>query len=46
MGFLHATLARPENKRAYVLIAVGYPAPCCTVPDIQRKELAEILVRR
>lgn len=46
MGFLSEILERPENERAYVLIAVGFPAPGCTVPDIRRKELDEILVRR
>ena len=46
MGFLLEILEWPENERAFVLIAVGYPARGCTVPDIRRKELAEILVRR
>ena len=46
MGFLREILGRPENERPYVLIPVGYPAPGCTVPDLERKPLAEILVRR
>jgi hypothetical protein len=29
-----------------VLIPVGYPADGCTVPDLERKPLDEILVRR
>jgi iodotyrosine deiodinase len=45
MGFLRQILARPENERPYVLIPVGYPAPGCLVPDLQRKTLGEILVR-
>jgi iodotyrosine deiodinase len=45
MGFLREILDRPENERPYVLIPVGYPAAACTVPDLRRKALAEILVR-
>ncbi len=46
MGFLREILERPENERPYVLIPVGYPAADCEVPDLERKPLAEILVRR
>ena len=46
MGFLREALGRPENERPYVLIPVGYPADGCAVPDLGRKALAEILVRR
>ena len=46
MGFLREILDRPANERPYVLIPVGYPAPGCLVPDLVRKPLAEILVRR
>jgi nitroreductase len=46
MGFLRQILERPENERPYVLIPVGYPADGCTVPDLERKPLDEILVRR
>jgi nitroreductase len=46
MGFLSSVLDRPPNERAYVVVPVGYPAPDATVPDIARKSLAEILVRR
>ena len=46
MGFLREILGRPENERPYVLIPVGYPAPGCTVPDLARKPLDEILVLR
>lgn len=44
MGFLAEILKRPEHERAFLLIPVGFPAPGCTVPDIQRKELDEILI--
>jgi iodotyrosine deiodinase len=46
MGFLHEILGRPENERALSVIPVGYPADGATVPDITRKPLDEILVRR
>jgi nitroreductase len=42
MGFLSTLLARPSNERAYVLLVVGYPAEDARVPDISKKELAEI----
>ncbi len=42
MGFLRELLGRPENERPYVLIPVGYPAEGATVPDLERKPLAEI----
>lgn len=46
MGFLEQVLERPPHERAFVLIPVGYPANDCLVPDLERKALAEILVRR
>jgi len=46
MGFVREILERPENERPYVLVPVGYPAAGCTVPDLERKALEEILVRR
>lgn len=45
MGFLREVLGRPRHERPFVLIPVGYPAPDCTVPDLSRKRLNEILVR-
>ena len=43
MGFLNEILGRPKDlERAYMLLVVGHPAPQATVPDIQRKSLAEI----
>lgn len=44
MGFLASLLGRPEHERPYLLIPVGFPAPDCTVPDIHRKPLDEVLV--
>ena len=45
MKFLGELLGRPENERAYVLLPVGYPAPDCRVPAIERKPLREVLLR-
>ena len=43
MGFLQRILGRPDNERAYMLIAVGYPERGCQVPDLARKSLGDIL---
>jgi iodotyrosine deiodinase len=45
MGFLARLLGRPRNERAFCLIPVGYPAEHSTVPKLEKKGLAEILVR-
>ncbi|MEM8713753.1 MAG: nitroreductase family protein [Planctomycetota bacterium] len=45
MGFLGKALGRPANEKAFLLIPVGYPAEGCEVPDLQRKELEEIIAR-
>ena len=44
MGFLAEILDRPRNERPYVVIPVGYPAKGATVPAINRKSVAEILI--
>ncbi|MGQ0628486.1 MAG: nitroreductase family protein [Phycisphaerales bacterium] len=44
MGFLTSILGRPENERPFLLIPLGYAAHGCTVPDIQRKPVDEIMV--
>jgi iodotyrosine deiodinase len=46
MGFLIEILERPANERPFILIPVGYPAEGSPVPDIVRKPVDEILVRR
>jgi len=43
MGFLREILCRPASERPYVLLALGYPAEGCRVPDLKRKALDEIL---
>jgi nitroreductase len=45
MGFIRTLLDRPANERPFCVIPVGYPAEDCTVPDLNRKPLDEILVR-
>ena len=46
MTFLRRILERPPNERPFVLIPVGYPADGCTVPNLARKPLVDILVTR
>lgn len=43
MGYLNEVLDRPENERAYLVVPVGYPAEDCTVPDISKQPLDEIV---
>jgi iodotyrosine deiodinase len=44
MKFLSEILQRPENERAMMIVAVGYPAEDATVPDISKKPLSDIMV--
>lgn len=46
MAFLQEILQRPENERPYLLIPVGFPASGCRVPDLTRKSLEQICVRK
>lgn len=46
MGFLTTLLGRPVHERPYVLIPVGYPASDASVPQITKKALDEVLIRR
>ena len=46
MGFLRDILGRPKNEKAFLLIPVGYPAEDCTVPDLTKKGLEEVLIVR
>ncbi|MGX7827429.1 nitroreductase family protein [Actinokineospora sp. 24-640] len=45
MKFLAEVLNRPRNEKAFAVIPVGYPAEDATVPDLTRKDLAQVLVR-
>ena len=44
MKFLTRVLERPDHERPFLLIPVGYPTEGCTVPDLQRKPLEQIMV--
>jgi iodotyrosine deiodinase len=44
MNFLTNLLQRPENEKPFLLIPVGKVASECWVPDIQRKEIQDIIV--
>ena len=44
MKFLARVLGRPDRERPFLLLPVGYPADDCSVPDITRKPLDEIMV--
>jgi len=46
MGFLTEILERPATERPYILFPVGYPAPGCEVPALERKPLGEALIVR
>ncbi|CAN5855462.1 nitroreductase family protein [soil metagenome] len=46
MGFLRELLGRPANERPYVVIPVGYPASNAVVPDLKRKSIDDVIVRR
>ncbi len=46
MRFLGEILERPTTERPFLLLPVGYPVDGCRVPDIGRKPLDEVLVRR
>lgn len=44
MQFITSILRRPAYERPFLLMPVGYPADGCTVPDIARKPLSDVLV--
>ncbi len=46
MEFLRKLLDRPANERAFCILPVGYPADDCRVPDITKKPLSEVLIRK
>ncbi|CAG0884536.1 unnamed protein product [Darwinula stevensoni] len=43
---LRAILGRPANEKLLMLLPLGYPAPDATVPDLIRKPLNEIMIRK
>lgn len=46
MRFLNEICDRPREERAFVVIPAGYPLEGAQVPDISRKPLDEVMVRR
>ncbi|GMV89004.1 MAG: oxidoreductase [Chthonomonas sp.] len=42
MTFLRDVCQRPTTEKPFLILAVGYPAEGCTVPDLDRKPLDEI----
>lgn len=42
MTFLRELCGRPATEKPFLILAVGYPAPDCEVPDMARKTLDEI----
>ena len=46
MGFLQEILERPKNEKPFLLIPVGYPKKGAKIPDISRKPVDQILIKR
>jgi iodotyrosine deiodinase len=44
MNFLSKLLNRPENEKPFLLIPTGYVADDCTVPNLHRKPLSEVMI--
>lgn len=44
MNFLTKLLDRPVNEKPFLLLPVGYPGNDIYVPDIERKELKDVVV--
>jgi nitroreductase len=42
MTFLREICGRPMNEKPFVLMPVGFPAPGCIVPGLERKPLEQI----
>lgn len=40
---IRALLGRPANEKVMLLLPIGYPSDDCTVPDLKRKQLDQIL---
>lgn len=41
---LRTLLQRPISEKLTLLLPVGYPAENCTVPDLKRKDLKDLIV--
>lgn len=45
MKFLAEILERPENERAYLNIPFGFPSDNCEVPNLDRKDINDIMIK-
>jgi nitroreductase len=45
MNFLNSILNRPANEKPYLILVTGFPAENCSVPDINKKDIGEILTK-
>jgi len=45
MKFLAEILERPENERAYLNIPFGFPSDNCEVPNLNRKDINDIMIK-
>jgi len=43
MKFLNTLLDRPKDERPYMIVVTGYPAEDAAVPDIVKRDVADIL---
>jgi iodotyrosine deiodinase len=43
MRFLNRILQRPAHEKPFILFPVGYPAPDCQVPALEKKPLADVI---
>lgn len=46
MRFLNQICERPATERPYLVMPVGYPAADATVPHLERKPLAEVMIQQ
>ena len=46
MGFLNEICGRPDSEKALILLVAGFPAEGVEVPDITRKDAAELAIWR
>ncbi|YCM45672.1 nitroreductase family protein [Verrucomicrobiaceae bacterium 227] len=43
MKFMNEILHRPSSEKPFLLLVVGFPAENCTVPDLERRGLEEMV---
>ncbi len=45
MKFLNGILNRPDNERPFLILVAGFPSSDCTVPEITKKQFADVVHR-